>query len=45
MDIYEEELWQYEKDLKAWEAAKTANQADATGATTSTTTVITGSAT
>jgi Oxidoreductase-like protein, N-terminal len=20
MDIYEEELWQYEKDLKAWEA-------------------------
>jgi hypothetical protein len=19
MDIYEEELWQYEKDLKAWE--------------------------
>jgi hypothetical protein len=21
MDIYEEALWQYEKDLKAWEAA------------------------
>jgi hypothetical protein len=21
MDIYEEELWQYEKDLKAWSAA------------------------
>lgn len=21
MDIYEEELWQYEKDLKAWDAA------------------------
>jgi hypothetical protein len=20
MDIYEEELWQYEKDLKAWTA-------------------------
>ncbi len=20
MDIYEEELWQYEKDLKAWQA-------------------------
>jgi len=24
MDIYEEELWQYEKDLKAWEAATAA---------------------
>ena len=49
MDIYEEELWQYEKDLKAWEAANTASQADATGATTSDTTsittAITGSAT
>lgn len=45
MDIYEEELWQYEKDLKAWEAANTASQVDAVVATTSTTTVITGSAT
>lgn len=24
MDIYEEELWQYEKDLKVWEAANIA---------------------
>ncbi len=23
MDIYEEELWQYEKDMKAWENAQT----------------------
>ncbi len=49
MDIYEEELWQYEKDLKAWEAANTVSQADATVATNSTTTsvttAITGSAT
>jgi hypothetical protein len=27
MDIYEEELWQYEKDLKAWEAARKAENA------------------
>jgi hypothetical protein len=22
MDIYEEQLWQYEKDLKVWQAAQ-----------------------
>ncbi len=38
MDIYEEELWQYEKDLKAWHLAQAANlpaattQAEKTGA-------------
>jgi len=25
MDIYEEELWQYEKDLKAWNLAQSAD--------------------
>jgi hypothetical protein len=29
MDIYEEELWQYEKDLKAWEAANMTKNTDA----------------
>jgi hypothetical protein len=39
MDIYEEELWQYEKDLKAWNLAQSADpplpvtQAVNTGAT------------
>jgi hypothetical protein len=28
MDIYEEELWQYEKDLKVWEAASKAENTD-----------------
>jgi hypothetical protein len=28
MDIYEEELWQYEKDLKAWEAASKTENTD-----------------
>ena len=28
MDIYEEELWQYEKDLKAWDEAHAASAAD-----------------
>ncbi|HEX9389690.1 MAG TPA: oxidoreductase-like domain-containing protein [Usitatibacteraceae bacterium] len=28
MDIYEEELWQYEKDLKAWDAAHGGSAAD-----------------
>jgi Oxidoreductase-like protein, N-terminal len=27
MDIYEEELWQYEKDLKAWQANNADTQA------------------
>ena len=45
MDIYEEELWQYEKDLKSWEAANTVSQADALVATTSATTAVTGSGT
>jgi hypothetical protein len=28
MDIYEEELWQYEKDLKAWSADQPAGAGD-----------------
>jgi len=30
MDIYEEELWQYEKDLKVWEAANKTENTDST---------------
>lgn len=28
MDIYEEELWQYEKDLKAWSAVNPGTSGD-----------------
>jgi hypothetical protein len=30
MDLYEEELWEYEKSLKAWEAAQQAPSSSVT---------------